>query len=190
MARFSDLSKLIRVMAYIMRVALAKRRLGGTSAEGRTKVAKEITAQEYNDAWIVLVHLEQSLRLKEKQVMKLVPKRINVKLSAYDWSVEHLVIGGRVTNFPISYEGNYEVPIVPYGPLGRLIMLHYHDKHHRDIDTVVAVARADVWVVKARKLGAEWDNKCKIKIKRQRMALQVCLDNCEHGSFWTLPHQR
>ena len=45
-ARFSDLSKLIRVMAYIMRIALAKRRLGGTSAEGRTKVAKEITAQE------------------------------------------------------------------------------------------------------------------------------------------------
>ena len=132
MARFSDLSKLIRVMAYIMRVALAKRRLGGTSAEGRTKVAKEITAQEYNDAWIVLVHLEQSLRLKEKQVMKLVPKRINVKLSAYDWSVEHLVIGGRVTNFPISYEGKYKVPIVPYGSLGRLIMLHYHDKHHRD----------------------------------------------------------
>ena len=109
--------------------------------------------------------------------MKLVPKRINVKLSAYDWSVEHLVIGGRVTNFPISYEGNYEVPIVPYGPLGRLIMLHYHDKHHRDIDTVVAVARADVWVVKARKLGAEWDNKCKIcLIKRQRMAGQVMGD--------------
>ena len=80
MARFSDLSKLIRVMAYIMRVALAKRRLGGTSAEGMTKVAKEITAQEYKFAWIVLVHLEQSLRLKEKQVMKLVPKRIKVKL--------------------------------------------------------------------------------------------------------------
>ena len=45
-ARFSDLSKLIRVMAYIMRVALANRRLGGISAEGRTKLAKEITAGE------------------------------------------------------------------------------------------------------------------------------------------------
>ena len=173
-ARFSDLSKLIRVMAYIMRVALAKRRLRGTSAEGRTKVAKEITAQEYNDAWIVLIHLEQSARLQEKQVMKLVPKRIKVKLSMYDWVVDHLVIGGRVSNFPISYDGNYEVPIVPYGPLGRLIMLHYHDKHHREVDTVVAVARADVWVVKARKLAAEWDNKCKIcLIKRQKLAGQV-----------------
>ena len=104
--------------------------------------------------------------------------------------MEHLVIGGKVTNFPIHNGGKYKVSVVPYGPLGRLIMLHYHDKHHRDIDTVVAVARPNVWVVKARKLGAEWDNKCKIKIKRQRMALQVCLDNCEHGSFWTLPHQR
>ena len=161
-ARFSDLSKLIRVMAYIMRVALAKRRMGETSAEGRTKVAQEINAKEYNDAWIVLIHLEQSLRLKEKQVMGLVPKRIKVKLSMYDWSVEHLVIGGRVSNFPIGYDGNYEVPIVPYGPLGRLIMLHYHDKHHREVDTVVALARADVWVVKARKLAAEWDTTCKI----------------------------
>ena len=153
---------------------LAKRGLRGISAEGRTKVAKEITAQEYNDAWIVLIHLEQSVRLQEKQVMKLVPKRIKVKLSMYDWVVDHLVIGGRVSNFPISYDGNYEVPIVPYGPLGRLIMLHYHDKHHREVDTVVAVARADVWVVKARKLAAEWDNKCKIcLIKRQKIAGQV-----------------
>ena len=176
-ARFSDLSKLIRVMAYIMRVALAKRRLGGTSAVGRSKVDMEITAKEYDDAWIVLIHLEQSIRLQEKQVMKLVPKRIKVKLSMYDWSVELVVIGGRVSNFPVSYDGNYEVPIVPYGPLGRLIMLHYHDKHHRDIDTVVAVARADVWVVKARKLGAEWDNKCKIcLIKRQKKAGQVMGD--------------
>jgi hypothetical protein len=172
-ARFSDLSKLIRVMAYIMRVALAKRRLGGTSAEGRTKVDMEITAQEYNDAWIVLVHLEQSVRLQEKQVMKLVPKRIKVKLSMYDWSVEHVVIRGRVSNFPVSYDGKYPVPIVPYGPLDRLIMLHYHDKHHCEVDTVVA----DVWVVKARKLGAEWDNKCKICLmKRQRMAGQVMGD--------------
>ena len=40
-ARFSNLSKMIRVMAYIMRVAVAKRRLGGTFAEGRTKVAAQ-----------------------------------------------------------------------------------------------------------------------------------------------------
>ena len=104
-ARFSDLSKLIRVMAYIMRVDLAKRRLGGTSALERSKVDKEITAQEYSDAWIVLIHLEQSQRLQEKQVMKLVPKRIKVKLSMYDWSVEHVVIGGRVSNSPMSFDG-------------------------------------------------------------------------------------
>ena len=55
--------------------------------------------------------------------MKLVRNRTKVKLSMYDWSVKHVVIGGRVYNFPISYAGKYEVLIVPYGPLGRLIML-------------------------------------------------------------------
>ena len=49
-ARFSDLSKLIRVMAYIMRVVLAKRHLGEPSAVGRSKVDMEITAKDYNDA--------------------------------------------------------------------------------------------------------------------------------------------
>ena len=172
--RFSDLSKLIRVMAYVMRIALAKYRLGGTTAGGRTKVVKEITAQEYNDAWVVLIHLEQSVRLQEKKVMKLVPKRVKVKLSAYNWSVDHIVVGGRVSNFPVGYAGYHVVPIVPYGPLGRLIMLHDHDKHHRDVDTVVCVTRSDVWVVKARKLAAEWDNRCKIcLIKIQKMAGQI-----------------
>ena len=46
---------------------------------GRTKVDKEITAQEYNDAWIVLIHLEQSMKLQEKQVMKLVKLSMSIE---------------------------------------------------------------------------------------------------------------
>ena len=70
-----------------------------------------------------------------------------------------------------------EVPVIPYGPLARLVMLHYHDKMHRDIDTVVTAARADVWIVKARKLATIWDSRCKIcKIKRQKVASQVMGD--------------
>ena len=83
----------------------------------------------------------------------MVPKRILVKVSAFDNSVELVVIGGRISKFPIGYDDKHEVPIVPFGPLGRLIMLYYHDKYHHEVDTVVAVARADVWVEKARKLA-------------------------------------
>ena len=169
-ARFSDLSKLIRVMAYCLRLLLAARSLGGTSLAGR---GKEISAMEYNDAWLVLIFLEQSLRLKEADVRKLVPRKVKIKLSTYNWTVEHVLLGGRVSNFPVGYSSENNIPIIPYGPLGRLIMLHYHDKIHRDVDTVVTVARADVWIIKARKLASEWDNRCKICLeKRQKVSKQ------------------
>ena len=104
----------------------------------------------------------------------LVPRRIKVKLEVYDMTLEHVVLGGRISSYPIGFGIKHEVPIIPYGPLGRLVLLHYHDKHHRDVDTVVAIARADIWVIKARKLAAEWDNRCRIcKIKRQKRAGQI-----------------
>ena len=172
-ARFSDLPKLIRAMAYVMRFALKKKQFGAVSCVGRSKADKEISAKEYNDAWLLLVHLEQKVRLKEDHVKKLVPKKVTVQLASYDLSVVLIVVGGRVSNFPVGFDGMQEVPVVPYGPLARLIMLHYHDKLHRDVDTVVAVARADVWIVKARKLASEWDNRCKLcLIKRQKTASQ------------------
>ena len=176
-ARFSDLSKLIRVIAYVMRLALFSKRVGGPSAAGKGKVVTEITAQEYYDAWLVLIHLEQKVRLNEKHIVKLVPKKVTMKLSTYDWSVEHIVLGGRVSNFPVGFDGNKDIPVIPYGPLARLVMLYYHDKFHRDIDTIVTEARADVWVIKARKLATVWDVRCKIcLIKRQKVASQVMGD--------------
>ena len=61
--------------------------------------------------------------LKEKDVKKLVPAKIQVSLATYIWSVEHVVIGGRVSSFPVSFWGDEKIPIIPYGPLGRLIDL-------------------------------------------------------------------
>ena len=172
-ARFSDLPKLIRVVAYVMRFALTKKRFEAVSCVGRSKADKAISAKEYTDAWLLLVHLEQKVRLKEDHVKKLVPKKVTINLACYDYSVVLIVVGGRVSNFPVGFDEIRNVPVVPYGPLARLIMLHYHDKLHRDIDTVVAVARADVWIVKARKLASEWDNRCKLcLIKRQKTASQ------------------
>ena len=63
----TDKKKLFRVFA------IARGLLGGTSAVGRSKVDKKITAQEHNDVLMVLIHLEQSIRLQEEQEMKLVP---------------------------------------------------------------------------------------------------------------------
>ena len=43
------------------------------------EVEKKITAQEHNDVLTVLFHLEQTLRLHDEQLMKLLPLGIDEK---------------------------------------------------------------------------------------------------------------
>jgi hypothetical protein len=50
----------------------------------------------------VIVSLEQNLRLKEKDVKKLVPAKISEKLATYNWTVQHVIPSGRVSNFPVN----------------------------------------------------------------------------------------
>jgi hypothetical protein len=64
---------LVRVLVIIKKTTSARGLFGGTSAVGRSKVDKEITARNNNDVWLVLIHLEQSIMLKEEHVMKFAP---------------------------------------------------------------------------------------------------------------------
>ena len=65
MGKFADQSKLLKVIEFLKRTGVALTLSGGTM--GRSKVDKEITAKESNDAWMVPIHLE-SARLKKKQM--------------------------------------------------------------------------------------------------------------------------
>ena len=122
---------------------------------------KPIDSSEYDDAWNFLIHLEQQQRFDKDKHKGLVPVVVNFQLSNYKILVSQVLLGGRVQHFPESFH-NKKVPIVPYGRLGKLIVLHYHNKHHRDIATTVAIVRADVWVLEARKLASVIDTRCVI----------------------------
>ena len=118
-----------------------------------------------------------------KTVAKLVPISINVKLQNYSRSINLYVLGGRVKNFPIGFSTNSEIPIVPYGDLAKLIVLYHHKKHHRDVDTTVAMVRQEVWPIRARKIASEIDSKCKFcKVKREILASQKMGDLPLHRS--------
>ena len=43
---------------------------------------------------------------------------------------------------------------------------YYHNKYHKDVDTTVTHLRRDVWVIKARKIAASIDSKCRICLER------------------------
>ena len=48
-------------------------------------------------------------------------------------------------------------------------MYYYHEKYHRDIDTVVSFVRHDVWVVRARKLAAYIDRICRVCLEKRKL---------------------
>ena len=142
-------------MAYVLRVHLFKFKLKQDVANSKKflEFIGEISASEYRDAWMYLIHYDQETKLIEKKIQRLVPVQIEVKLENYDFKIQHTIIGGRVKNFPVSFSKNSNIPILPASALGKLVVLHYHNKFHKEIDTIVAHTRNDIWVVNCRKIG-------------------------------------
>ena len=106
--RCGSLEKLIRCMAYYLRVAGRACR-----KDLRVQKGKEISSSEYEDAFNYLVYWEQNKRLTMREVIKLVPKSVMVKLNNYNLSVPHINLGGRVRNFPVNFSRNSNIPIIP-----------------------------------------------------------------------------
>ena len=94
----SSLQKLVRRVAYFFRW------LGRAS---RFKVNMElkgpITTAEYQDAFHFLIFFDQKLHYDVKKNERLVTKKITVKLSAINKTIDYLVLSGRVKNFPIGF---------------------------------------------------------------------------------------
>ena len=88
----------------------------------------------------IIVAWDQNRQLPVHNLDKLSPKVIRVKLSNYEMEVKHTVVGGRVRNFPIAFSGHcHNVPILAPSALAKLIVRYYHDKYHKEIDTIVIV---------------------------------------------------
>ena len=80
-------------------------------------------------------------------------------------------------NFPASFTKNNDIPIIANDAFGRLIVKKYHDRYHRQVDTIVAHVRNDVWAVGARKIASSIDRKCTQCLRaRKALAEQVMGD--------------
>lgn len=177
MSRCGNLRKLINSTAYVLRLVGRKHnKLGCAAKVSPIDNIIPVDSSEHSDAWNYLIHWEQQQRFDKSRCEGLVPVFIEFHLSNYPILVSQALLGGRVRNFPQGY-GNGRIPIIPYGRFGLLIVQHYHQKYHRDIDTTVAMVRADVWVIQARKLASRIDSRCIIcKLKRKTMASQIMGD--------------
>ncbi len=160
--RCSSLKKIVRIVAHFLR-------LGGRD---QNKL-KAISASEFDDALKVLIKHEQ--------------KHVNVKkFSGFDVStrqftlnsgavIELMILQTRVKNFPIQF-GNHEdfVFVLPARTLAKRIASHFHNKFHRDVDTVVTQIRKEFWIPGVRRLVTVLDRNCRrCLILRQKVAGQL-----------------
>ena len=105
---------------------------------------------------------------------KLVPVPVEVNLVKYKKTFTLQCIGGRTKNFSIGFSTNKIIPIMPYDNLSMLVVRYYHNKFYKDIDTTVTHVRKDVRVIKARKIVAAIESRCRICLERRhRCANQV-----------------
>ena len=113
----------------------------------------------------------------------LVPKEVN--LVKYKKTFILQCIGGRTKIFLISFSTNEIIPIMPYGNLSKLVVRYYYNKYHKDVNTTVTHIRGDVWVIKARKIMAAIDSKCRICLERRHRCANQMMEKLplERSSF-------
>ena len=117
------MGKLVRCVAYILRIMSRAQKVKHAMNEMGERRGKEILASEYVDAYCYLISWEQKKRLSMKEIKKLNPSTVTVQLKNYSIEVPHILLGGRVRNFPVRFSGSREIPIIPYGALAKLIIL-------------------------------------------------------------------
>ena len=96
----------------------------------------------------VLISWEQK-KLDIKKQKSLQCSEIQVEMSS-NRKLTHIILAPRIKNFPVSFSKNQNIPILPTGNLSKLIVEHYHNKYHTDIESVVAHIRNEVWIINLR----------------------------------------
>ena len=118
-ARISSLDKVLCVAAYVLRLTFNggqpyQSGLGLSKKLGAVNISDlvpPISASERDDAWKVMVALDQ-LKLDEKNLKRLVPAVVPISLTNYQFKVSHLILGGRVKQFPQSFTLKDNIPII------------------------------------------------------------------------------
>ena len=137
---------------------------------------KPITAEEYDNALTTLIHHEQ----RGMDITKF--KGYNLTQSEFvlisGTTLILYTLRSRVKNFPIKFSGKSEVVYpLPAGLLAKRIATYYHNRYHRDVDTVCHHIGAEFLIPQIRKIVTKIDKQCKFcLILRQKVIGQLMGD--------------
>ena len=132
-----------------------------------------ISSTEHEEAFLVLIHHEQKkLVLKKFSGLNLGEKDVILSSGRI---LKLITVSSRVRNFPAAFGGlEASVYALPNQGLARKIAASFHQKYHKDVDSVVAHIRSQFWVPQLRRVVASIDRQCRFcLIIRQKICGQL-----------------
>nr|CAI5835990.1 unnamed protein product [Callosobruchus analis] len=179
--RYSSLSKLKRVIAYIMRFRYLK------SMAGTCKGS--LTVVELNRALLCLVKLAQMSSFWEERRNLIKGTGLNPKsrlLNLSPFLDEHGVIrvGGRLKNSNYRFEKVHPTLLCSKHPLAVLIVKFEHQiSYHAGPQALLAAVREKYWILSGRRLCKDIINKCVVCRKQKAQILSPIMGQLPKSRF-------
>lgn len=150
--RFSDINKLLRVIAY------AKRFIANLRAKASKVECKigDLESSEITDAKLTLVKLEQQTLKQQRNFHDLTHN-----LGLFEDKEGILRCKGRLENAPIPYDAKFPILLPRDSHVAKLLVLEAHEiVKHNGVQETLAQLRRQYWVVRGRQLVRKLISKC------------------------------
>ena len=145
----------------------------GELHKGPDKKINPISAIEYDEALKLLIeHEQKKLNFKQFTGFDVLKKDFTFESGKV---VTLVVLKSRVKNFPVRFSNNEDfVFALPSGDFAKRVAKFYHDKYHKDVDTICAHINKEFWIPGLRKVVTNIDVACKFcLILRQKVSSQL-----------------
>lgn len=189
LTKFSSLSKLIRVTAYIFRFKHNTQNNKNPQIEGNSKMIGFLSTEELKLARIKLVKLSQEVdflqeisELQRKgQILK---NRALAQLCPFVDSSQLLRVGGRIQSSDLDYCSKHPILLKKQNPLTKLLFLDAHIKtlhgapwRHGGLIQMQAYVSREYWIISSRSIAKQILRKCVTCFKYNAKAAQQIMGN-------------
>ena len=165
-SRFSNLNKIIRIMAYVLRVLHSRK---------ERPYLSYITANEYNRSLLTLCKMEQRVTFS-KEYAKLrngdgVSNRSKIlSLNPFIDEMGLIRLDGRLSQANVAFEANHQIILLSSSRLSKLLVRKYHEENlHANLRLLCSMVRERFWIVRLKNLAKFVIKNCVICQKQRKI---------------------
>ncbi|XP_018399183.1 PREDICTED: uncharacterized protein LOC108776926 [Cyphomyrmex costatus] len=186
--RYSTFTKLIRVVAYMVRFAEKTRKkdsaeISQVPQRKDSNNIRSITSNEQHQVIMRLVKIIQRVHfteeLKSLNRLGLVDKKSHIlKLSPFVDESGILRVGGRLKAASIPFSAKYPILLPGHHAFSQLIVMHEHVKHfHAGAQATLAAVRQGYWLISARNVVRSIVRRCVVCFRSNPVPASAIMGN-------------